>query len=206
MPSLNKEVDDDLKRLESDIRQFKIEYEQFFGGGRKRPPNDTEWRIERVLQRYGDRGAELNYAQRFRYGNLAQNYARLRDVMRKRGKRVEEGTVQRHFGAAARNVEKQREARRKEQGLPAVSVTCSDPAREPRKVEQIYSAMREAIESTGESSGKLSRDEFKDFLRQKTNQLRAQKGSAFVEFVVSVEGGKPRLRARVLDAQGSEKS
>ena len=30
-------VDEDLNQIERDIRTLKIEYEQFFGGGRKRP-------------------------------------------------------------------------------------------------------------------------------------------------------------------------
>ena len=40
------QTDEDLSRLERDIRQLKIEYEQYFGGGKKRPPADIEWRIE----------------------------------------------------------------------------------------------------------------------------------------------------------------
>ena len=55
--------------------QLKIEYEQYFGGGKARPPADTEWRIELVLKRYGDRGGEINFGQRFRSTNLAQTYA-----------------------------------------------------------------------------------------------------------------------------------
>jgi len=39
-------VDDDLNQIERDIRTLKIEYEQFFGGGRKRPPTDTQWRVD----------------------------------------------------------------------------------------------------------------------------------------------------------------
>ncbi len=55
-----KSVDEDLGQLERDIRQLKIEYEQYFGGGKARPPSDIEWRIETLLKRYSDRGAEMN--------------------------------------------------------------------------------------------------------------------------------------------------
>ncbi len=71
------QTDEDLSRLERDIRQLKIEYEQYFGGGKKRPPADIEWRIEQIIKRYGDRAAEMNYGQRFRYGNLAQTYVEI---------------------------------------------------------------------------------------------------------------------------------
>ena len=108
-------IDEDLSQLEKDIRQLKIDYEQYFGGGKKRPPTDTEWRIDTMLKRYSDRGAAMNYTQRFRYSNLAQTYSKYREMFRKRLKQKEEGTVQRHFGAAAREIEKERaqQARRR---------------------------------------------------------------------------------------------
>src|SRR5579863_8610813 len=101
-------IEEDLGQIEKDIRQMKIEYEQYFGGGKARPPADIEWRIETCLKRYSDRGGEMNYGQRFRYGNLTQMYSKFRDMFRKRMKQKEEGTVQRHFGAAAREIEAER--------------------------------------------------------------------------------------------------
>jgi hypothetical protein len=102
-------TDEDLGQLERDIRVLKIEYEQYFGGGRPRPPNDTIWRIEQVIKRYAERVAEISFGQRFRYNNLAQTYAKYQDVFRKRLKAREEGLVQRHFGAAARAIEEERQ-------------------------------------------------------------------------------------------------
>jgi len=52
-------VDDDLNSIERDIRTLKIEFEQYFGGGRSRPPTDTQWRVEVMLKRYSDRAAEF---------------------------------------------------------------------------------------------------------------------------------------------------
>jgi hypothetical protein len=101
-------TDEDLGQIERDIRALKIEYEQYFGGGRSRPPSDTIWRIEQLIKRYSERAAEMTYGQRFRYNNLAQTYAKYQDIFRKRLKAREEGLVQRHFGAAAREIEKER--------------------------------------------------------------------------------------------------
>ena len=101
-------TDEDLGQIERDIRALKIEYEQYFGGGRSRPPTDTIWRIEQLIKRYAERAAEMTYGQRFRYNNLAQTYAKYQDIFRKRLKAREEGTVQRHFGAAAREIERER--------------------------------------------------------------------------------------------------
>src|SRR5271165_2099545 len=135
-----KSIDEDLGQLERDIRQLKIEYEQYFGGGKARPPADVEWRIDTCLKRYGDRGAEMSYGQRFRYGNLTQMYSKFRDIFRKRMKKKEEGTVERHFGAAARQIEAERARKRAEEEKAETErfpfrVSWNDPETEKKKVE-----------------------------------------------------------------------
>jgi hypothetical protein len=199
-----KETDEDLSRMEADIRKLKIEYEQFFGGGKSRPPSDTEWRIDQIIKRYGDRGAEMSYHQRFRFGNLAQTFAKYKEIFHKRLRKREEGTVERHYGAAARAIEAERARAHKENPAPPPSsapphfvACCTDPAREPRKVEQIYQAFREALELSGKPVDKLSPRAFEEFLRHKVEQLRKQKGGEEVEVVVSLEHGKAVLKARV---------
>jgi hypothetical protein len=189
------QTDEDLNRLERDIRQLKIEFEQYFGGGKKRPPNDIEWRIEQVIKRYGDRAAEMNYGQRFRYGNLTQTYSKYREIFHKRMQKREEGTVQRHFGAAARAIQAERSRSGTASPSP-VAVTCSDLERESGKVDELYRAFREALNSSGESVERLSREKFQKFLLQKSDQIRKQRGEQ-IEFLVSIENGKARLKARV---------
>ncbi len=142
-------VDEDLNQLEKDIRQLKIEYEQYFGGGKVRPPSDIEWRIDSCLKRYSDRGADMNYGQRFRYSNLTQMYSKYREMFRKRMKQKEEGTVQRHFGAAAREIEEGRARKRAaEEKVETTrfpfSVSWNDPDHEKKKVEQLFNAFRNA--------------------------------------------------------------
>src|SRR6266699_6292633 len=98
-------IEEELATLEKDIRQLKVEYDQYFGGGRKRPPTEIEWRIDMMVKRYAERGGELKFAQRFRFNNLSQTYAKYKDIFRKKTAQKEEGKVQRHFGAAAREIE-----------------------------------------------------------------------------------------------------
>ena len=111
-------IDEDLGQIERDIRTLKIEYEQYFGGGRPRPPSDTQWRCENMLKRYAERTADLNYAQRFRYNNLSQTYAKYQDMWRKKLIQKESGAQQHHFGAAAKAIEAERA--RKEQRMSPV--------------------------------------------------------------------------------------
>jgi hypothetical protein len=195
-------IDEDLGQLERDIRQLKIEYEQYFGGGKARPPSDIEWRIDSTLKRYSDRGAEMNYGQRFRYGNLTQMYSKFREIFRKRLKQKEEGTVQRHFGAAAREIEAERarkraEAEKSDATRFPFAVSWKDPDHEKKKVEQLFAAFRDAKALVGEDTEPLTMDAFQNFVRQKTDQLKKQQDAHEVEYVVSVEGKHARLKARV---------
>ena len=43
-------VDDQLKRLEDDIRKLKIEFDIYFNGASKRPPYDTKNRVETMIK------------------------------------------------------------------------------------------------------------------------------------------------------------
>jgi len=199
-------AEEDLAQLEKDIRQLKIEYEQFFGGGRKRPPADTQWRVETIIKKYGDRGPDMNNAQRFRYTNIAQTFAKYCEIWRKKLKEREEGTTQRHFGAAARAIEAERaktehqsaSAREATKKVPAAySMGLRDPEQEKDRVEQLYRKLVEARNSTGETGGTPSFEDFGRFVRQKTRELKTQKGAAEVEYTVSVEGGRVKLKARV---------
>jgi hypothetical protein len=175
-------IDEELGQLERDIRQLKIEYDQYFGGGRKRPPTEIEWRIELLVKRYAERGGELKFGQRFRYNNLTQTYAKYKDIFRKRMQQKEEGRSQRHFGAAAKAIEAERA--KHQPTAPTSSVhapvaaaveappqpaafrmTCSEPDNESEKVEKLYEAFLHAKAKAGEETGRLSSAGFKEFVR-----------------------------------------
>ena len=198
-------IDEDLANLEKDIRQLKVEYDQYFGGGRKRPPTEIEWRIDLMIKRYSERGGEMKFGQRFRFNNLTQTYAKYKDIFRKKIKQREEGTIQRHFGAAAKQIEAARAAEQaKEEAAAAAAgetkafrMTCSEPERETEKVEQLYEAFLQAKQLAGEHTGKLSRSNFNEFVRKKTKELQKQKNCKDVEYVVETVGGQVKLKALV---------
>jgi hypothetical protein len=198
-------IDEELGQLERDIRQLKIEYDQFFGGGRKRPPTEIEWRIELIVKKYGERSGDMKYGQRFRYNNLVQTYAKYKDIFRKRMKQKEESTVQRHFGAAAKAIEAQRlaeaqaQARASNGGAEQVvfRITCSEPERETEKVEQLFQAFVEAKRLAGEDTARVTHAGFNEFVRKKTKDLQRQKGCTEVEYVVETVDHQVKLKALV---------
>src|SRR5438046_7905223 len=153
-------IDEDLGQIERDIRQLKIEYDQFFGGGRKRPPTEIEWRIDLLMKKYAERGGDLKSAQRFRFTNLNQTYAKYKDIFRKKVKQKEEGTVQRHFGAAAKAIEAERAKEQPQEEAADVGVggksfrmTCSEPERDTETVDQLYQALVQAQQTARQTTG-----------------------------------------------------
>jgi hypothetical protein len=207
-------IDEELAQLEKDIRQLKIEYDMFFGGGRKRPPTEIEWRIDLIIRRYAERGGDLKFNQRFRFSNLSQTYAKYKDVFRKRTAQREEGKVQRHFGAAAKAIEAERtktplavsQPLETAKSVAAASslqdhhpfrMVCSEPENEGEKVDKLYDAFLQAKQKTGEETSKLTRSGFNEFVRKKTKDLQIQKNCRDVEYVVDVVDGQVKLKALV---------
>src|SRR5579859_974098 len=198
-------IDEDLSALERDIRQLKIEYDMYFGGGRMRPPTEIEWRIDLIVKRYGERGGDMKFGQRFRFGNLAQTYAKYKDIFRKRLANREEGKVQRHFGAAAKAIEAERAkaqaasdaAASAAEAAKVFRVVCTAPEKEADKVEQLYQAFVHAKQEAGEAMGKMTRAGFNEFVRKKTKDLQKEKNCHEVEYVVETVDGQVKLKALV---------
>jgi len=201
-------IDEELGQLERDIRQLKIEYEMYFGGGRKRPPTEIEWRVELMVKRYAERSGELKYGQRFRYNNLTQTYAKYKDMFRKRLQQREEGKVQRHFGAAAKAIEAERAkiqvstqtggaAGNSAEDAKAFRMVCSEPDKETEKVDQLYDAFLQAKQAAGEETAKVTKAGFSEFVRKKTKDLQEKKNCRDVEYVVEVVDGQVKLKALV---------
>jgi hypothetical protein len=208
-------IDEDLSQLERDIRQLKIEYDMYFGGGRKRPPTEIEWRIELIVKRYGERGGDMKFGQRFRFSNLSQTYAKYKDVFRKRMAKREEGKVERHFGAAAKAIEAERARAQAQTPTPKVTepapppavaapaeqkafrMAFSEPENEEQKVDQLYQAFVDAKKQAGEATDRVTRAGFNEFVRRKTKDLQAKKNCRDVEYVVETVDGQVKLKALV---------
>jgi hypothetical protein len=77
---------------------------------------------------------------------------------------------------------------------------CTDPRAESENVEKLFLALSDAKKKTGEQvSGSL--DSFKSFVQKKTEEIRKQHGCATVEYVVEVQDGKAKLRAKAAKAK-----
>jgi hypothetical protein len=179
-------VDEELNKLEDDLRRLKVEYEVYFNGGSPRPPHDTLFRVETLIKRYSSDQSKLNFSQRFRFSALVQKYAVNNQLWRRRLQEKEEGRSM--TGALRRPAEAP-------VGDGAVRVVCADPGAEPEKVDQLLRAMRDARQQIGEHPDGLDAAAFRRFVQEKTRQVKETLSCDKVQFSVSIEGGKVKFKA-----------
>ncbi|HEY6660218.1 MAG TPA: MXAN_5187 C-terminal domain-containing protein [Pyrinomonadaceae bacterium] len=179
--------DEQLTRLEDDIRRLRVEFDIFFNGAAKRPPYETKGRVETLLKRLGD-DRTLTYAQRYRYNSLAARYNAFRDLWRRTMQGREEG---RDPVSAARASVKKKAANPKE-----ISFVCLDAHREVELVKNLYTSLLDAKRRCGEPTEDLSFPKFHRLIASKADGLKEQVGCDRVEFSVAIENGHVSFKAR----------
>jgi hypothetical protein len=197
-------VDEELNHLNDQLRRLKIEYEIFFSNPTKRPPSDIEWRVTNLIRKFSD-GTRMNFAQRYRYNEMAQRYAIQSDLWRKKTRIREEGyrrpqdailSVQ---GVASRAEHETRPvygvSRAAKKTDEPFSIQCSNAETEREKVESLYKALSAAKQTAGEDAGG-SFDSFAAFVQKKTSEIRKQHGCDSVVYSVEVQDGRPKLKAK----------
>jgi hypothetical protein len=198
-------VDEELSQLEEAMRRLKIEYDVYFGGGSKKPPADTQWRVDSLLKKYSD-GHKLNFAQRFKYNTLQQKYALFNGLWQQKLKIKEEGYRRPQdavLGIAGMRINEEQQAAealsrksKTEEPAGAFKTSCSDVTADHANVERLFNAMMSAKTKAGEAAGNASFDSFKAFVQKKTEQIRKDYGCHAVEYSVEMENGQVRLKAK----------
>src|SRR5438270_893908 len=82
--------EEQLNRLEEDIRRLKVEFDIYFNGAARRPPYDTKGRVETIIKRLADERS-LTFAQRYRYNSLVARYTSFLQLWRRTMQDREEG-------------------------------------------------------------------------------------------------------------------
>ena len=76
------EIDQQLSRLEDDIRKLKIEFDIFFNGAVKRPPLEARARLDSYIKRLAD-NRNLSFSQRYQFNTLVARFTSYRELWRR---------------------------------------------------------------------------------------------------------------------------
>ena len=181
-------VDEQLSRLEEDIRRLKIEFDMFFNGAAKRAPYDTKGRVDTMIKRISD-DRTLSYAQRYRFNTLGSRYNSFRDLWRRTMQGREEG---RDARAAARATAKEHAVSE----FQRADFVCADAHKDVELVKNLYSALVEARKVCGEPVEDFSFPRFHRLIASQADGLKERLGCERVSFSIDVEGGHVSFKAR----------
>jgi len=182
-------IDEQLVRLEDDVRKLKVEFDIYFNGSSKRPPYDTKGRVETLIKRLADE-RQLTYAQRYQYNSLVARYTSFRDLWRRTIQDREEGR-----GAFAQRAK----AKQEQEAAPTPARTtfiCADARTDVPTVKSLYDTLVEAKRQCGENVDDFSFAQFHRMLAQKTETLKERLGCERVSYSVQLEGGRVQFKAK----------
>ena len=180
---LQNPIDQELDRLELEIRRLKVEYDIFFSGGTVKPPLDTKGRVETAIKRlYDMRG--MSFGQRFRYNSLVARYNVMKELWRRQ-------TQEHETVGKPPTVEALVAAR----SQPFI-MRCVEPRLEPEKINEIYDHLIAAKRECGERIGNLTLESFSNYINSRADQIRRRLASDAVDFVVYIDNGRVKFSAR----------
>ncbi|HEX8723573.1 MAG TPA: MXAN_5187 C-terminal domain-containing protein [Pyrinomonadaceae bacterium] len=180
-------VEEQLARLEEDIRRLKVEFDIYFNGAAKRPPYDTKGRVETLIKRLADERT-LSFAQRYHYNSLAARFTSFMQLWRRTMQDREEGR-----GAAA---QRRASAPAPEPESSPATFVSADPRSDVRTVRGLYEALVEARQRCGEPTDDLSFARFHRMVAEKSQALKERAGCERVHFSVAVKDGRVQFKAK----------
>jgi hypothetical protein len=200
MPPKTSEFDQEMVRLEAEIKRLEAEYNMFFAGRLPRLPWETRARVEALVKRY-DRMSIRNTAERFRFGTLQARYVAFCELWERTLKAKEEGRPtrgRRGAGGSDSSVSTPVAAKKdtdEASNARVVAVTAfRDPASEPERLKALYEQLSAARKAAGEKP--VPFEAFTQVVRAQVNKLGA--GQSEVAFRVAVQDGKVTLTAKAL--------
>jgi hypothetical protein len=199
-------IEVELDLLERSIRQLQIEWDKFFGGIEKKPPNEMKTRVEALVRKYSL--AEIrNNAARFRYQGLQARYSTMSELWSKRLRAFEEGRPMGVHGARAlaqvaapapaAAAASPSAAAAAAAAAAAREVRVKDPAADSGAVRELYERFVAARRETGEPAN-VRFDSFEKLIAQQASRILSQKGAAAVDFRLETKDGKVSLKAKAV--------
>jgi hypothetical protein len=166
-----------LDRLEIDLVALKHEYDLFFNGKRRAEPMKERKELETKLL-VGSRRAIVGNADQLRFNNLSGRYWTYANLWTRTVRDLEEGRMHRDTGGSLRRT----------------SVERTEPVGREH-LDRAAEALLEARRSCGLAGDAADLPSLRETLYTRALEISAAGGGKKVEFVVSIEEGKPKVKA-----------
>jgi len=189
------EIDEELDELDHNLKRLRVEYDQYFLGILKRPPEVLQGRVLKVIIKYANAKLRKTH-HKFRFNQLNSKFQIYRQQWGRTMRQIEQGTYKGHLFKA--------KLHERERGIsdatPHPVAGASKPAAAPKAgaIDQLYEALSAARKRAGDSSPALDRAKLAELVKSQTAAIREKHPGAKVKFKVSIDGKKAKLVASIV--------
>ncbi len=168
---------EELDRIENEIDGVKRQYDLFFQGNRRSEPTEERRIVEWMIRRMGQRRI-INTSDQFRFHGLQGRFYSLSNLWTRMVRDLEEGRLTRDAG-----------------GKLVREETPADGAVDPSHLDQVLDQLKTARKECGLPVEDADIAMIRQTLSARAEEIAQKAGGKKVEFRVSVEGGKPKVKA-----------
>ena len=192
--------DDELDKLEEDIRKLKNKYDQFFTGITKVPPSFDRHQLESYIHELNKLKIRDN-TRRFRLNTLMSRYNQYREMWGRKMREREEGPLdfrrrQQALATAPAPPAPPSEARRGTSSAPDPYVRMT-PGANGEQVRKLYEEIERENVKLGKPTG-VTMDQLAAMVQKQSETIREKYHVSTVAFRVETVDGKVKLKAKPL--------
>jgi len=188
------EVDEELDELDQSLKRLRVEYDQYFLGILKRPPEVLQGRVQKVITKYSNQNLRKTH-QKFRFNQLNSKYQIHRQQWGRTMRQIENGTYKGHLFRARLH--------ERERGISDATpnpARAPEPTARPGAIDKLFEALVAAKRRAGDSAPAPDREKLSAIVKKQTAALKQKHPGAKVKFRVAIEGNKAKLVASVVKA------
>lgn len=192
--------DDELDKLDEDIRKLKNRYDQFFAGIAKTPPSFERHQLESYIHELS-RTPMRDKGRRFRFTTALSRYNQYRELWGRKMREREEGPLDFRRRQAAMNAPIHEAP--PSPMIPRVTSPAPDPyvrmtpGANGEQIRELFSKITRAHDEMGKISN-LSIEQVAAMVQKQTDIVRAKYNVNTVAFRVETVDGKVKLKAKPL--------
>lgn len=193
--------DDELDKLDEDIRKLKNKYDQFFAGITKVPPSFERHQVESYIHELNKLKIRDN-ARRFRFSTTMSRFNQYREMWGRKMREREEGPLDfRRRQAAMTSTPPAAppppsEARRGTSSAPDPYVRMT-PGANGEQIRKLYDEITKENEKLGKPSS-VTIEQLATMVQKQTDTIREKYHVNTVAFRVETVDGKVKLKAKPL--------
>jgi len=186
------EIDEELDELEHNLKRLRVEYDQYFLGILKRPPEVLQGRVQKVIVKYANQNLRKTH-HKFRFNQLNSKFQIHRQQWGRTLRQIEQGTYKGHLFRA--------KLHERERGITDATphpVSAPEPTARPGAIDKLFDALVAARKRAGDSGPAPDRAKLSEIVKKQTAALKEKHPGAKVKFRVAIEGNKAKLVASVV--------